>query len=152
MKYLKLLFLIFLCSGLFQNVDAQIAVIVKKGNFLDDITIAELKEIFLGEKKTWGNGTRIILVDQKSNRDLSNNFYKVTTGKSLSRVKEIWIKKMITGEMSPPKAFNSDADIIYFVSQNYGAIGFIEAKNKVDIVKVLTIEGKSPDDSKYKLK
>lgn len=128
MKYCKKLIVIAFCFGLFQSINAQIVVIVNKGNPSADVTLVELKKIFLGDKGKWGNGNKIVLVDQKSNKEVSKKFYAVTTGKSLSAVKESWIKKMLTGAMSPLKVFGTDAEIVSFVSQNAGAVGFVEVK------------------------
>lgn len=152
MRGVMLLIIAVLCFGMSSSASGEVAVIVNSGNSESDVSLGELKSIYFGENKKWGNGSKIVLVDQKSNKELCEKFYKTTTGKSPSALKEIWIKKMLTGEMSPPKAFDSDQAVIKFVASNEGAIGFIDSQSATGSVKVLAIEGKLPKSNGYSLK
>jgi len=47
---------------------------------------------------------------------------------------------MLSGEGTAPKAFSSDAEVIDFVKNNNGAIGYISKDSLSDDVKQLNVE------------
>ena len=138
--------------GFLSPAKAQIAVIVNPGNAVENITIADLGKMYSGDKSSWPGGGKIVLVDQKSNKELSDRFYQAVLSKTTGKVRQIWIKKMLQGEMSTPEAKESDESMVSFVAQTAGAVGFVEAGSVTEAVKVVSVEGESLDSDGYPLK
>lgn len=140
MKYLItiLLFITFLC-----NSNAQVAVVVNSNNPMDTISVDKLLEIYTLNTKSWEDGELITVVDLKTEEATKKEFLEVLELSS-SSLKKIRLKKLFTGKAKPPKALNSDSEIIEFISTNPGSVGYIDPKNlppdsKVKVIAMLDI-------------
>lgn len=100
-------------------------IIVNKANSVDGLSKAELHNIYLGNTSTWGNSKQIIIVDYIADNELRKNFSKDYLDLSPKRVSMIWIKASLSGKTVPPKVFHTEDEIIRFVSENEGAIGYL---------------------------
>lgn len=151
-KMINMLTIVVFSLGFLSPAKAQIAVIVNPGNSVENITTADLGEIYSGDMTRWPGGGKIVLVDQKSNKELSDRFYQVILNKTTGKVRQIWIKKMLQGEMPTPEAKESNESVVSFVSRTAGAIGFVEAGSVTEAVKVVSVEGQSLGSDGYPLK
>jgi len=124
----KLLTLLFICFVVV-NSNAQVAVIANKSVPLEKISETKLLDIYSGEIKWWDNGDPVIVFDLAEKTEVKSAFYNYL-GKSTSRMKSIWLKKMLSGEGEPPEALKSENEMLKRVGETIGAIGFI-SKNKV---------------------
>lgn len=119
-----------------QTSPAQVAVIVHKAAPVDTLTQAELFDYFSCEVKTWSNKTPVVVFDLKPQSEIKEAFYEFL-GKSASRMKSIWMKKMLMGEGDPPQALLSEEDVLKKVAATPGAIGFVSKARVHDGVKVV---------------
>ena len=99
----------------------------------------DLKNIYLGKKTTWSDNKKIVFVTQDSS-DVSDQFLTAYVNKSAAQFSSYWKEKVFTGEGTPPKSFASDKELIQFVAQTVGAIGYVSSGEGLDAVKKLTIE------------
>ena len=131
-----------------QFLHGDVVVIGNKNVPVDTLKKSELIDIYSQDLKNWKNGKSIVLFDLKPKTEVKNIFYDYL-GKSTSRMKSIWMKKLLLGENVPPEALENAEEMLEKVSVTSGAIGFIE-KNKVnDQVKILlTIEVTAQNSSK----
>lgn len=113
---------------------SQIAVVVGKnsGRTADAGTI---KNIFLGSKLTWPSGEKVVIADQSST-SVGEEFHKFL-GKSVSAVRGIWAKLVLSGAAAPPVKCGDDSAVKRTVSSNNNAIGYISASSVDGSVKVL---------------
>ena len=88
-----------------------------------DISAADVKEIFQGEKQLAG-GVRIVPVD---NAALQDGFTSAVTGMDKSKYQGLWIRKSFRDGLTTPAVKGSDAEVIAFVRANAGAIGYVSA-------------------------
>ncbi|MEJ2545582.1 MAG: hypothetical protein P8Y99_16080 [Calditrichaceae bacterium] len=72
--------------------------------------------------------------------DTRQAFAKSVHGKSVNAIKAYWQKKIFTGKGVPPVEKKSDSEIIAFVKDNSGAIGYVSSKAFVVAVKVVTVK------------
>lgn len=83
-----------------------------------------------GETSFWTNGKKVVIAlpSQKSElaSTVATNIYKTT----VNGMQKYWLSLVFQGRVDPPFFFASDEEIIRFVQNNKGAIGFIHAKNK----------------------
>lgn len=138
---------IFLCSFLpLLPVQAQVAVIAHKSVPVDTIDKIQVLDFYTKDIKKWNSKTPVVVLDLKPDDETKEIFYKFL-GKSTSRMKSIWLKKMLSGEGDPPEAMNSHEEMLKKVAQTPGAIGFVdrskinETEDAKEGIKVLLIIG-----------
>ncbi len=93
--------------------------------------------IFLGKKKTWPNGDHaqfVVLSPGKTHNSFLNAYVKKTS----SQFKNYWKKQVFTGKGKNPKSFESEGDIVAYVTQTPGTIGYVSADTDITGAKVLS--------------
>ncbi|MCH7754283.1 substrate-binding domain-containing protein [candidate division KSB1 bacterium] len=155
-RYKSFILLPLICLSLnIGKLHAQIAVVVNRDHPSESIKISKLNRIFLGEIIKWENES-ITLVDHKHKSKTTKTFFNRVCGLSQSKVRLKWLGKMLNGDFQTlPVKLASDAEILKFVSENPGAIGFVKSQNLGrlhKLVKVIKIDGKPIDDPKYPIR
>jgi ABC-type phosphate transport system substrate-binding protein len=136
MKHIFLILFFFsICTA---SAFGQVAVIANPSVPVDTITNTELLDFYSRDIRLWNNNKPITVFDLKPKGELKETFYAFI-GKSTSRMKSIWMKKMLSGEGDPPVALDSEESMLKKVSSTPGAIGFVQLKSVTQGVKVLTI-------------
>lgn len=107
----------------------------------DSITQTELKSILLGKQSKWPDGSRIILVTLKEG-DLHDSFLKANSGMDGKKFIKYWKKRVFTGKAKMPKSLDTEDDLITFLSEVPGAIGYVADDKTIetDGVKTIAIE------------
>jgi ABC-type phosphate transport system substrate-binding protein len=116
---------------------AEIVVVVNANSDIGELNKKEIKSIFLGKKKRFSNGKKIILVDQKVDSEVYAPFYIVTTGKNPSQLNKYRVKRIFTGLLKAPKKLSSTSEIIAFLKSNENAIAYLKVSEVVDSLKVI---------------
>ena len=119
--------------------ESNFKIIVNEGNEINSITSDQVSRIFLKKMTKWDNGVKISPVDLAASSDLRENFTKKIHGKSISAINAYWQKKIFTGKGVPPIEQSSEKDVIEFVKNNPGAIGYVSANTNTSGVKVLKV-------------
>lgn len=104
-----------------------------------ELSKSEVKKIYSGNKTKWSNNEAIILTVVKDS-DVHKAFLKEYVKKSPSQFERTWKQMVFTGKGRAPKKFDSLEEMIDFIAENEGAIGY--AKTGVESDKVLIIKGK----------
>ena len=136
MKIQVLLYITLILS--LYNANAQVAVIANKSVPKNEISSSELLDFYIGDVRYWSNDNPVIVFDLEPKGEIKKAFYKFL-GKSTSRMKSIWMKKMLSGEGDPPEAISSEEELLQRVAKTKGALGFISNEKVSDDVKVLVI-------------
>lgn len=100
---------------------------------------SKLADIYLGKIKRFSNGTRIQPIDLPVNNDAHKKFYREVIKKSDSTVNRYWAKLKFSGKGTPPKIFDDPRDVIRWVANNKGAVGYVDGKYLNKSVKVVLI-------------
>lgn len=116
----------------------QVAVIAHKSVPLDEIEKSELLDFYTGDKSLWSDGKPVIIFDLKPKGDIRDTFYSFLE-MSPTRIKSIWMKRMLSGDADPPEFLESEDKMLKKVSSTPGAIGFVSQSKVNDAVKVLII-------------
>jgi len=130
-----------------------LAIVVHKDTAIDDLTMAELRNIFLARKQYWPSRSRIILLvraPQSDERDyVLNTIYQMDE----AAFRKYWIAKMFRAEVprGPKIVFSTDMTLDLVVAVP-GSISFMRADQVTDAVKVLRVDGKLPSEAGYPLK
>jgi len=107
-----------------------IAVIVNKGNPISLLTASEVKLYYLRRiKKRWPVINKNIRpADQKKHSDERDAFYALL-GLTEFEVEQYFVTKQLQNAERPPDKFSTEADLINFVEDEIGAIGYIKASS-----------------------
>lgn len=84
----------------------------------------DVKKIFLGEKTTWRDNSKIIFVVLDNNRD-EDVFMRKFVGRTFAQFMNFWRQQLFTGNGQIPQVFKSGKDIEAFIAKTEGAIGYI---------------------------
>ena len=140
---MALMALLFFFPGNFflRAAHADVSIICHPAVAGDTLTRAEIKKIFLGKKLVWDDEQEIRFVIMKKS-DAHKVFVKAYTQKTPSQFTHYWKKLVFTGKGSAPKSFHTEAELIQYVSETAGAIGYVPSELRPENVKILKISDK----------
>lgn len=124
----------------------SLAIIVHKDNPVETMSSAEVKIYWLRKvKKRWPTINKNIRpVDRKGKCSEQETFYKNIIKMSGNDIEAYFSQKQYESAEKPQDKFSNDNDIINFISEQEGAIGFIntksisaDVKSKVKIIATL---------------
>lgn len=104
---------------------------------VDALSRDEIKSIFLGEKIMWDNGKKITFVILKTK--MHEVFLKEFIGNTESQYRNYWRKLVFTGKSRSPRSFESEEDMIEYIANSSGAIGYIPSEAYTDKVKIISV-------------
>lgn len=118
---------------------AETILIANKDVGQTTISAADAQKLFLGQKTTWANGAKAvpIVLDGGATHD---SFLKSVIKKTVPQFSTFWKQAVFTGQGIPPKTAGSEAEMVRFVSQTKGAVGYINASTPHDSVKEIEIK------------
>ena len=85
------------------------------------VSLADVREIFLGEKQFLGS-LKLIPVDNSAAQE---QFLAKVMKMESAKYTSSWTKKSFRDGVSPPPVKGSDAETIEFVKQTAGAVGYV---------------------------
>ncbi len=100
---------------------------------------SEASRIFLRLQTEWPDGGHARPVDQSKSSALRDAFSRDVLGKSLPAVEQYWTQAIFSGRAVPPIEKRSDADVLAYVRENPGAIGYVSASAPLDGVKKIPL-------------
>ena len=115
-------------------------VIVNDANSISEISKDQLSDIFLKKTSKWNDNKKIVPVNLNAESNTRQSFAKSVHNKSVNAVKAYWQKKIFTGKGVPPVEKRSDAEVIAFVKDNPGAVGYVSSNAAVSAVKVVKVK------------
>jgi ABC-type phosphate transport system substrate-binding protein len=131
----------------------DIAVVVHPDVAVDNLTLADLRRILLGDREFWTSGSRVTLFIRAPIARERDAAVKDVCQMTEAQFRQHWIAKVFQANaVSGPKIVYSAQMALEQVSRTPGALAFVEAPAAGKGVKVLKIDGKSPGQSGYKLK
>jgi len=120
---------------------ANYKIIVNTANPVSSLTKIQIARLFLKKQTYWSNGIKVAPVDQLPQRDVRDSFSKNILKKSVSSVKSYWQQQIFSGRANPPVEKSSDLEVINFVKNNRGAIGYVSKNAKTPPnVKVIIVK------------
>jgi ABC-type phosphate transport system substrate-binding protein len=135
-------------AGLSQSV----AIVVNQANPVQDLSSAELRKIFLGERSHWANGRRITLVMMEPGTPERKLILREVCRISEDDLNRHFLRGLFTGEVFvSPKTLATPAGVRRFVFNVPGAIGYLRVNDLDSSVRVVRVDGRLPDEKDYRL-
>lgn len=138
MKIIRLLPLLFSLSLMAQE---SIAVIVNPKSGLESLAQKEVINLFLGRQKRLKDGLTVSPVDLPQSDPTISRFYQLLVKKNVAEISAYWARLYFSGQAQPPRKGESTEDVLNFVANNQGAIGYVETSKVDKRVKVVLTLG-----------
>jgi ABC-type phosphate transport system substrate-binding protein len=130
----------------------RVAVIVNIENPVNQLSLADLQQIILGEKRSWSAKTPIILMMRNQQSPERELVLKRVCRMTENEYHQYWVGKIFRAEAtSEPVSLPSVGTALNFVSSVNGGISFVDSASLHDSVKVLRINGHLPGEAGYPL-
>ena len=114
-------------------------VIVNVSNPTTQLSRLKLGEMFLKKTPRWADGHPIQPVEPPGKSPVRQRFDLEIFGKQVIAVSAYWQQMIFSGKGVPPPERSNDADIVAFVRETPGAVGYVAAGTDVSGVRVVAI-------------
>lgn len=129
-----------------------LAIVVNRSNPVDNLSMTELRRVFLGSRSHWPNGRRITLVMRDPGEPERRTVLRDVCGMNEDQFKNHFLHGLYTGEiLVSPKILDTPTGVRRFIFNVPGGIGFLRVSEVDDTVKVVRIDQLMPDDKGYRL-
>jgi ABC-type phosphate transport system substrate-binding protein len=153
----KLLLLAVMCAAVAifaENArDVDIAVVVHPDTPISNLSLAEVRKVFLGDRQYWSTNVPVVLLIRAPVARERNVVLKTIYQMSESQFKQYWIAKIFRAESaSAPKVVYSNDMANELVRAIPGAIAFIDSREVRTGAKILRVDGRMPGAAGYPLR
>jgi ABC-type phosphate transport system substrate-binding protein len=136
-----------------QGAGTDIAVVAHPDLPVENLTLAELRRLLLGDREFWAAGLRVTLFMRAPVARERDVAVKDICQMTEAQFRQHWIAKVFRADTAAgPRIVYSSQMAIDQVSRTPGAIAFVEASVAGKGVKVIKVDGKSPGQAGYRLK
>ncbi len=116
----------------------EILIIVHIDVGVEELAQKTISEIYLGTRTKWDDELTIRVAMLKKG-ETHEQFTKEIVKTTPAKLKSFWKKVVFTGIGTPPKIFKKEDDLVEFVAETEGAIGYITKETSHEEVKTLSI-------------
>jgi ABC-type phosphate transport system substrate-binding protein len=132
---------------------SSIAVAVNPDTQVNDLSLDEVRKIFLGERQYWTTKLPVVLLIRAPVARERDIVLRVIYQMDEVRFKRYWIAKIFRAESANvPKIVYSNDMANELIAAIPGAIGFMDTRDVRPGLKVIRIDGRLPSDADYPLK
>jgi hypothetical protein len=130
----------------------DVAVVAHADVAVDNLTLAELRRVTLGDREFWPGSARITLLVRAPIAHERDVVLKSICQMTEAQFRQHWIAKVFRADTAvAPKIVYSAEMAIDLVNRIPGAITFINASEVSSRLKVLKIDGRLPGEKGYPL-
>lgn len=129
----------------------RLAVVVARNSPLRDLSLFELKKLYLGSNLTNPSGKRIVPLNQTTQSPERVAFDALVLGMSPQDAAKYWIDRKIRGQSGAPEGVGSDELLQRIVIQREHSVAYVRFEQLLDGVRVISIDGALPGDPGYSL-
>lgn len=115
----------------------DVVLVTNKSVQVSEISAADLRAIFIGEKTRFADGSHVVPVTLKGG-PAHEVFLRKHVGESPDEFRALWRKVVFTGQGAMPRAFDSESALIDYVAATPGALGYVSRISAEDNVRRLT--------------
>jgi ABC-type phosphate transport system substrate-binding protein len=124
----KILFIIFIANTDITKAE-DFVIIANINQDIISLSPEEISDIFLKRTKRWDDGSKIIPVDLSSDSKMRKSFTEKIHQKKVSNIRAYWQQCLFSGKHSPPLEFKSEKNMLEYIKNNPGAVGYVSSKN-----------------------
>jgi ABC-type phosphate transport system substrate-binding protein len=129
-----------------------LAIVVNRSNPLSEISLADLRRLYRGQRSRWSNGRRVTLVMRDPGTPEREAILQTLYGVDEDEYRRAFLQSVFTGEATgAPRVLASPNGVLRFVFNVPGAIGYVRASEVDASVKTLRVDGYLPGEAGYRL-
>jgi ABC-type phosphate transport system substrate-binding protein len=133
--------------------DGDVAVVVHPGVPVDNLSLAEVRKILLGERQYWSSDLRVTLLIRAPVARERDVVLKILYVMTEAQFRQYWIAKVFRAEIpAGPKIVYSNEMATELVASIPGSIAFVSAAQVPKGLKVLKVDGHLPGEEGYPLR
>jgi len=118
---------------------ADFVVVVNPSIPISKLSRTEASRLFLRSATQWPNGEHVKPVDLRKGSSARASFTREIHGRSLGAIEQYWTQAVFSGRAVPPPEKRSDAEVVAYVRETPGAIGYVSVAASTDGVKRVSI-------------
>jgi len=115
----------------------DILVIVNPRCAVTTLTPSQVSDLYMGRVRSLPNGSPAFVIESGRHSSLREQFFKQINGMSIKQVNAYWARLQFSGQVLPPPSLDGDKEVITMVRNNVCAIGYIDASQADDSVRVV---------------
>ncbi len=108
------------------------SIVVNAANPILTMSRQDLANIFLKKVRKWQNNDPIDPVDQSGYTAIRENITNDIFGRRVSAIKAYWQKQIFTGRDVPPPEKINDLEVLRYIEERSGAIGYISIATSIE--------------------
>jgi ABC-type phosphate transport system substrate-binding protein len=116
---------------------AELVLVVNPQSGVDQLTKSQAINIFLGRHRELPTGAAAVPIDLPAANPEKALFYQWLVQKDLNQMAAYWSRFVFAGSTAPPIQGASTQDVLQFVSNNRGAVAYLDRKSVDARVKVV---------------
>ena len=136
----KLILALLVLSALFAALwssaqSSNFKIIVHKDNPVESLSAKDISNLLLKKKTKWdSDGFKVAAdpIDLEGGSETRESFSREVHGRSVSSIKSYWQRQIFSGREVPPPEVKSEAEVVAYVSQRPGGIGYISGNTRTD--------------------
>lgn len=114
---------------------ASYTIVVNTANPVNNLTAEELADLLLKKRSTWQDGTPVEPVDLGPSSAVRESLSGEVLGRPVAAVKSYWQTQAFSGSLTPPPELDSEAQVVAFVRDHRGGLGYVAAGTPLTGVK-----------------
>ena len=116
-------------------------VLVHASNPIKQLSKQDLSQLFLKKVKQWKDSNEAVLpVDLVDNSPVRQKFSERIHGREVASIKAYWQKQIFSGRGVPPEEKKTEEEVLKYVAENSGAVGYIAEATKIEGYNVKVVE------------
>ena len=140
-------------SSTYRDLADSLGIVVNRSNPVENLSFAELRKIFLGEQSHWSNGRRISIVmlepGKQERQAVLAQIYRMDD----KEFDKHFSQGLSSGEIhATPKTLATSTEVLKYVYNVPGAIGYVRVTEADDSVKILHVDSRLPGDKDYSIR
>ena len=131
----------------------DVAIVVRKDVPADDLSFAEVRKLFMGERQFWNSALRVTLLIRAPTARERDVVLKKIYQMSEAQFRQYWISRVFRAETATgPKIVYSNDMAMELVNAIPGAVAFVDASRVPAGLKVIKVDKQAPGDKGYPLR
>ena len=114
-------------------------VIVNPANATTQVSRLKVGEMFLKKAARWPDGAPVMPVEPSAKTPIRQRFTLEIYGKQVIAISAYWQQMIFGGKAIPPPEKSSDVDVVAYVRDTPGAIGYVWAGADTSGVRVVAV-------------
>jgi ABC-type phosphate transport system substrate-binding protein len=119
----------------------EFTVVVHPDNPITHIDRDDLSRMFYKKITKWSHGSVVLPVDLPVQDQRRIGFTKHVHRKSVGAVRAFWQQQIFSGRDVPPPEKSNDLDVVSYIKEHPGAVGYVSGRQAPAGVKALTVDG-----------